>query len=44
MPKRNRLSIRVPFLVEAAAEGTLAIVLLFALTLAVVAIFGPLQH
>jgi len=36
MPKRNKLSIRIPYLVEGAAEGTLANVLLFTLVLAAV--------
>lgn len=40
MPKRNKLSVRIPFLMDASAEGTLAIVLLFALVLVVVAVFG----
>jgi hypothetical protein len=44
MSKRNRLLVRIPFLVEAVAEGTLAIVLLFALVLATVAIFALSQQ
>ena len=40
MPKRNKLSIRSPYLVEGAAEGTLANVLLFALVLAAVTLIG----
>lgn len=40
MPKRNKLSIRIPYLVEGAAEGTLANVLLFALVLAAVTLIG----
>jgi hypothetical protein len=40
MPKRNRLSVRIPLLVEAAAEGPLAVLLLFVLALAIVTIYG----
>jgi hypothetical protein len=38
MPKTNRLSVRIPFLMEAVAEGTIAVALLFVLTLAIAAI------
>lgn len=44
MFKRNKLLVRIPFLMEAAAEGTLAVVLLFALVLATAAIFVILQQ
>lgn len=39
MPSRSKMSVRIPLLVEAAAEGPLAVCLLFALVigLAVVA-------
>jgi hypothetical protein len=39
MFQRNRLLVRIPFLMEAAAEGALAVVLLFSLVLMTVAIF-----
>jgi hypothetical protein len=39
MPKKNRLSVRIPFLMEAVAEGTLSVALLFVLVLAMVAVF-----
>ena len=38
MTKTNKLSVRIPFLMEAVAEGTLAVALLFVLALATVAI------
>lgn len=38
MSQRNRLLVRIPFLMEAAAEGALAVVLLFSLALVTVAI------
>lgn len=43
MSKRNRLSVRIPFLMEASAEGRLAVVLLFALAFAAVSLvwIGP---
>jgi hypothetical protein len=39
MPEKNRLSVRIPFLMEAVAEGTLSVALVFVLVIAMVAIF-----
>jgi hypothetical protein len=44
MLKRNRLSVRIPFLMEAAAEGTLAVVLLVALAVVMAVIFALLRQ
>jgi hypothetical protein len=40
MQKRDRLSIRIPWLIEAVAEGPLAIIALLALALVLVIING----
>jgi hypothetical protein len=40
MPSKTKLKVRIPFLLEAAAEGPLAIVLLFALALVTITLIG----
>jgi len=40
MQNRTKLKVRIPYILEAAAEGPLAIVLLFALALVALALFG----
>lgn len=38
MPKRSKLSVRIPLVVEAAAEGPLAVGLLFALVIGLIVV------
>lgn len=38
MPKRSKLSVRIPLLIDAAAEGPLAVCLLFALVIGFVVV------
>lgn len=38
MPKRSKLSVRIPLVVEAAAEGPLGVCLLFALVIGLIAV------
>jgi hypothetical protein len=40
MPNKTKLKVRIPFLLEAAAEGPLAIILLFALALVTITLIG----
>jgi hypothetical protein len=40
MANKTKLKVRIPFLLEAAAEGHLAIVLLFALALVTIILIG----
>jgi hypothetical protein len=40
MPIKTKLKVRIPFLLEAAAEGPLAIILLFALALVTITLIG----
>jgi len=40
MANKPKLKVRIPFLLEAAAEGHLAIVLLFALALVTITLIG----
>jgi hypothetical protein len=40
MANKTKLKVRIPFLLEAAAEGHLAIVLLFALALVTITLIG----
>lgn len=40
MAQKPKLKVRIPFLLEAAAEGHLAIVLLFALALVTITLIG----
>jgi hypothetical protein len=40
MSNKTKLKVRIPFLLEAAAEGHLAIVLLFALALVMITLIG----
>jgi hypothetical protein len=40
MANKPKLKVRIPFLLEAAAEGHLAIVLLFALALTTITLIG----
>lgn len=40
MASKTKLTVRIPFLLEAAAEGHVAIVLLFALALVMITLIG----
>ena len=40
MPKATRLILKIPYLVDAEAEGPLAVILLFILVLALIAVHG----
>jgi hypothetical protein len=43
MANKPKLKVRIPFLLEAAAEGHLAIILLFALALIIITMIGILR-